>query len=359
MVGISLLTLVPGVVGGSGIYARELTAALARVGRLDYRAFVPTIAPGAAGELPAHVVESYAASWSMPGRIMALGRAALWPAPIRSDLCPGSLAALHYPLTVALPSVPDVPAAVTVLDLQHVLLPEFFSRAERLYRDLVYRRSVERAQVVITISEHVKETIVEHLAIEADRVHAIPLGVDLRRFAGGLANRLPMVVYPANAWPHKNHDRLFEAFRIVTRELPELTLVLTGDGADRLQLPDGVEHRGYVSAEELAALYGSAAALVFPSLYEGFGQPVVEAMASGCPVACSRAGALPEVCGEAARYFDPRDPEAIADALLEVLRLADEFIRRGHERSRLFTWEACARRHDDVYEDLITSGRRP
>jgi glycosyltransferase involved in cell wall biosynthesis len=107
-----------------------------------------------------------------------------------------------------------------------------------------------------------------------------------------------------------------------------------------------------VPRDELVGLYRRAAALVFPSLYEGFGQPPLEAMACGCPVACSDAASLPEVVGAAARLFDPNDPEAIAAAVLEVLAAPDEWSVRGLERARLFSWEATARAHEDVYREL-------
>ena len=99
------------------------------------------------------------------------------------------------------------------------------------------------------------------------------------------------------------------------RERPDLRLVLTGAGHDRLTLPDGAESRGHVTLDELVELYRSAAALVYPSLYEGFGIPCVEAMACGCPVAASDVASIPEVCGDAAVYFDPFDPESIAEGI--------------------------------------------
>ena len=119
--------------------------------------------------------------------------------------------------------------------------------------------------------------------------------------------------------------------------------------------PPGVRLSGRVEPDELARLYRTAAALVFPSLYEGFGQPPLEAMACGCPVACSNAASLPEVCGDAARMFDPTSPEAIAEGVDEVLRAPEEWRRRGLERARQFTWESTARAHDDVRTAL---GRR-
>jgi glycosyltransferase involved in cell wall biosynthesis len=128
--------------------------------------------------------------------------------------------------------------------------------------------------------------------------------------------------------------------------------VLSG-GGDFARAPDGVEARGRVSDEELVRLYRTAAAVVFPSLYEGFGQPPLEAMACGCPVAASTAGALPEIVGDAARLFDPREPEAIAGAVRDVLESPDEWARRGLERAALYSWDVTARATDAVYRELL------
>ncbi|MBA3365502.1 MAG: glycosyltransferase family 4 protein [Actinobacteria bacterium] len=352
MIGISLLTLVPGVVGGSETYARELTRALHRVGSLEYRVFVPSIAPDAAGNLPALTVSSYRASHGMAGRVAAMGLAAALPGRIRRDLRLHELDAMHFPLTVMLPPVDDPPAATTVLDVQHEYFPSFFSRAELAYRRVVYGWTARRSRLVVAISEHVKHTLVERLRLDADRIRVIHLGVDHVRFTPGGGAREPLLVYPANRWPHKNHDRLLRAFALLRAERSELRLVLTGSGHDGMPLPEGVEARGRVSADDLADLYRRASALVFPSLYEGFGQPPLEAMASGCPVAASTAGALPEICGDAARLFDPTAPEEIAAAIADVLDDPGGYVARGLERAALFSWDACAHRHEDLYREL-------
>jgi glycosyltransferase involved in cell wall biosynthesis len=352
VVGISLLTLVPGVVGGSETYARELTRSLARVGELEYRAFVPTIAADAADGLPATTVTAYPARHSMPGRLAAMTRAALAPGAIRGQFQLDTLDAIHFPLTVMLPRVDRPRAAATILDVQHELHSEFFSRAERAYRRLAYGWTLRRSAIVIAISEHVKETLIDRLGAAPERVRAIYLGIDHEWFRPGHEEREPFLLYPANRWPHKNHDRLVEAFGRVRGERPELRLVLTGAGHEGRDLPAGVETRGRVDQDELARLYRTASALVFPSLYEGFGQPPLEAMASGCPVACSTAGSLPEVVGEAARLFDPTSVEAIEEAIRDVLDRPDQLVERGLKRAQRFTWDECARRHDAVYREL-------
>ena len=352
MVGISLLTLVPQLSGGSETYARELVRALARVGQLEYRVFAPSIAPDAVDGMPGTTVTSYRASRSTAGRLYAMALASIRPGPVRRELDPARLDALHFPLTLAIPRRTGVPAATSILDLQHELFPQFFSRPERAYRHIAYRAAVRESRLVIAISEHVKETIVERLGVPSERVRVIHLGLDLERLRPGEGPREPFLLYPANGWPHKNHRRLLEAFGRLRRERPELRLVLTGSGLERLPATDGVEVRGHVPGGELLELYRTASALVFPSLYEGFGLPPLEAMASGCPVASSDAGALPEVLGDAAALFDPTHPEAIAAAVSTVLADPRPFAERGLARAGEFTWDACARKHDDVYEEL-------
>jgi glycosyltransferase involved in cell wall biosynthesis len=347
-VGISLLTLIPGVVGGSETYARELVRALGRVGELQYRVFTPSVVDDIEGE----PIRSYRASRTMTGRVRAMALAAIAPRALRKEMRLADLDAVHFPLTVMLPRVNDPPAVVSLLDIQHVFFPEFFSRAERAYRRVAYGASLRRARTVIAISGHVKETLVERMGVEPDRVAVIHLGLDHDTFRPGNEPREPLLLYPANPWPHKNHPRLFEAFEQLRRRRPELRLVLTGTGLERLSPPPGVISRGRIPRDQLASLYRRASALVFPSLYEGFGQPPLEAMASGLPVASSTAGALPEVCGNAARYFDPRSVDEMVEAVSTVLDDPEPLARRGLERAAGFTWEACARGHDEVYRGL-------
>jgi glycosyltransferase involved in cell wall biosynthesis len=343
-----MLTLVPRISGGSETYARELAGALSRVGRLTYEALVPTIAPDAGADLPTVVATGYRASTTTAGRLRAMTSAAIRPGALRVKLETADV--VHYPLTVPVPPV-SRPTVATILDLQHLDLPELFPRGERLFRRFAYDRAARRADQVIVISEWVRERAIERLELDPERVHAIHLGVDLARFAPEpRVVREPFLLYPARPWPHKNHARLFEAFEAVRGARPELRLVLTGEGNDTARLPTGVEALGSVSRDELVSLYQRAAALVFPSLYEGFGLPPLEAMACGCPVAASSAASLPEVCGDAAVLFDPYEPTSIAAGVDEALAHASELSTAGPARAATFTWDATARAHDRVYE---------
>jgi glycosyltransferase involved in cell wall biosynthesis len=344
VIAIPVLTLVPGVVGGSETYVRELFRALARVGEHEYRALLPPVARDAADGIPSVVAEGYGRG----GRLASMAGAAV---DRRLGQLLGRADVVHYPLTVPVPRV-QARSVVTLHDLQHLDLPTMFSRAERAYRSVAYDRGVRRADRVLVISEFVKRRVVERLHVDPARVSVTPLGVDhdsLRPPADG--ERQPLLLYPARGWPHKNHARLFEAFSLLRRERPELRLVLTGD--DFGGLPDGVESRGRVTRTELVALLQRASVLVFPSLYEGFGLPPLEAMACGCPVACSNVSALPETVGDAARLFDPHEPRAIADAVNDVLADPAPWVARGLERAKRYSWDATARATDAVYAELL------
>jgi glycosyltransferase involved in cell wall biosynthesis len=349
VVGISLLTLVPGSLGGSETYVRELLRGLGRVGDLSYRVLLPPVAADAAEGLPAETAKEYRAARTVSQRLLAMGAAAARPGPLRARLAEAEI--VHYPLTLRIPAVAR-PSVVTLHDLQHLDLPSLFPRSERAFRRVAWHRSVRGATRVIVLSEFVREHAIARLGLDPERLRVVPSGVDHRRFNPSADERLPFLFYPARAWPHKNHRRLFEAFALLRRERPHLRLVLSG-GGDFARAPDGVEARGRVSDEELVRLYRTAAAVVFPSLYEGFGQPPLEAMACGCPVAASTAGALPEIVGDAARLFDPREPEAIAGAVRDVLETPDEWARRGLERAALYSWDVTARATDAVYRELL------
>jgi glycosyltransferase involved in cell wall biosynthesis len=241
------------------------------------------------------------------------------------------------------------PAVTTILDVQHEFLPQFFSRAERAYRRVAYGRSARESRLVVTISRHAADAIVERLGVPSERVRPIHLGIDHDAFRPSDEPREPFLLYPAREWPHKNHELLFAAHRELRRRQPALELVLTSYEGP---VPTGVRSLGRVSRAELVRLYQTASALVFPSLYEGFGQPPLEAMACGCPVACSNVASLPEVVGDAARLFDPTSVEELVDAVEDVLVDPDAWRRRGLLRAAAFSWETTAREHDAVYAEL-------
>jgi glycosyltransferase involved in cell wall biosynthesis len=346
-VGVSLLTLSPGESGGSETYARQLLRALGRVGTNEYTVLVPARARDAAEGLPTVEVKDPPVARRGPLRIAAMALAARRTKAVTSHV--QEFDVLHYPLTVPSPGT-QAPTVVTLHDTQHRDLPEFFGPARKSFRRIAYDRAARGAAAVVVTSEFVRDRAIELLELDPERVHVVPHAIDHSVFTIGDEEPEPIILYPARPWPHKNHMRLFEAFASLRPTRPQLRLVLTGDGLDRLEtLPEGVENLGSVPAEHLASLYRRAACLVYPSLYEGFGLPVLEAMACGCPVAASNAGAIPEVAGDAAVLFDPTNVEAMAAAMLEADTRREELRERGLARAATYTWDESARRHDDVY----------
>ena len=365
-VGFALLTLFPGRVGGSEANVRGLLGEFAaghgpeQVTVLANRHVAAAYGPK--GPVRLHQVRSYRPGDSRLTRSLAMASALALPRLAARDV-PAGLDVVHYPVTVPIPRT-RAPSVVTLLDVQHHDMPAFFGRAEAAFRRRAYDGAARRATVVVTISNFSRDRIVEALGIEPDRVEVVPLGIDHSRFAPeGEATPLDLprrfLLYPANLWPHKNHDRLLEGLALTA----DVQLVLSGQAYGRLDalmakarglgVSQRVRHLGHVPHDALPSLYRAATGLVFPSLYEGFGAPPLEAMASGTPVAVAAVAALPEVAGDAAVTFDPRSPRAIADAM-EQLWTADELratLRsKGLERARTFSWRAAAERHRAIYE---------
>lgn len=270
----------------------------------------------------------------------------------------------------------DLRLCVTFLDLQDRFYPEFFTDAELARRRLHYEFYRNRADGFLAISEFTKATMVERLGIAAERIAVtplapmdgehIPVGPAAEAWAAGFGRYL---LYPARAWRHKNHEFLL---RVLARRRAELArarvrLLLVGPSnasetsrLGQLVRAHGVsglvEILGFQSDERLLALLRRAEWLVFPSLFEGFGMPVLDAMAAGCPVLCSRAGALPEIAGDAAVYFDPRDEESLLEVLDGVLggTLDREApIRRGRANVRRFTWARTLQATVEQYRALL------
>jgi glycosyltransferase involved in cell wall biosynthesis len=283
------------------------------------------------------------------------------------------------PFTNREPRVCPVPCVITVFDLQHEYLPELFDPVELRHRKRFYPESCTTADHVIAISEFTRQGVIERYGVEPSRVTTIPLAAgsdfdwraaDARvaEVRGRYALPTRYVFYPANTWHHKNHGRLIEALARYRRETGEtLALVLTGVGregeaklaeaVERAGLRDSVRVLGFVPRADLPALYAGAACLVFASLFEGFGIPLAEAMLVGCPITASNTTSIPEVVGDAAVLFDPREPADIARAIAAVVRdpaAAAELVRRGRARVERFSVSRTA----DLTLDLLDRVRR-
>ena len=234
-------------------------------------------------------------------------------------------------------------------------------------------RGIKRASHIIAVSQTTRKDMITHLKIPDDRISVIYNGLDhslFKPYKVRLFNR-PYILYVGSERPRKNLGRLFEAFAVIRKEFPELLLVKVGVAGrtreyrqetmrklDSLRIDQAVIFVEYVSELDLAYYYSSAALLAYPSLYEGFGFPPLEAMACGCPVVTSDTSSLPEVVGEAGIMFNPYDTDSLVEAMRKVLtdsELRDDMVRKGLEQAKKFSWEKAAKETQEVY-NKVTSG---
>ena len=267
------------------------------------------------------------------------------------------------------------PSVVTIHDVGYLHFPESHPATARRMLHATTRWSTRTAQQVIAISEATRRDLVGHYAVPEERIQVIYHGVDhLMRPASpnsvaDLKHRLGLpdayVLFVGTIQPRKNLGRLAEAMSaIMDAELPHRLVIAGRRGwlasevetqIAQSRIAERVQFLGYVAAADLPALYSGAGAFCFPSLYEGFGLPVLEAMACGVPVVAANTSAIPEVAGDAALLVEPIDPAAIGSALRRVLTdvaLRRELIARGQERAKRFTWERSAQATIDLLRSV-------
>ena len=272
--------------------------------------------------------------------------------------------------------IPARRTVTTLHDLVFMLHPEYQPKERMEHFRRRFERRISRSSRIITDSVYVREQAATLLQLPAVPVTPIHLGVEhdvfrlidrqhLADFSSKLPSREPFILYVGTIEPRKNLPRLLQAYLDLPAYLKKAyTLVLVGFEGWRNREFDAlvkqVGHRviylGYRSAEELACLYNLASVFVFPSLYEGFGLPPLEAMACGCPVVVSNVAALPEVCGDAAYYVDPNDTQSIAEGIAKVLTdgsLRQDLVERGLRRASAFTWEKTARETLQVFDQVL------
>jgi len=262
-------------------------------------------------------------------------------------------------------SPPGSRVVVTVYDMIHELYPESFSASDRI---IEYKRiAVERADHIICISYNTRNDLIRFLGVPQDKISVVHLGFGLahKDFAKLPDQTRPFLLYVGLRGGYKNFEGLLSAYASCSELRDNFDLVVFGGGVlkpfefemmQRLDVP--LEQVRHVAGDDgvLASLYKQAAVFVYPSLYEGFGIPPLEAMSFDCPVACSNSSSIPEVVADAAIQFNPSDNDAIVDALVKVLSssaLRTNLIHRGRDRVKLFSWFKCAMETLEVYKALL------
>ncbi len=270
-----------------------------------------------------------------------------------------------------------MPMVITLHDLQHMHYPQFFHPAELDRRNAFYSAACQVAQVIATDAKWGKQDLIASCRVPPEKIFSITMAPPTDVYAPITPSILQDVrarfslpenfmLFPANTWEHKNHLGLLKAMaQVRARDQLSLDLVCTGrkDSWGRvidrhireLGLDRQIRFLGYVSSSELRALYHLAQFVIYPSLFEGGGLPVLEAFREDAPIACSNVTALPEYAGDAALLFDPLDVDSIANALCRMSTdpvLRQDLRRRGRERARLFTWERTAKTYRALYRKI-------
>ncbi len=363
-VGINALYLIPGGVGGTEIYLRELLAAMAELDadsdtKNDYFVFTNM-------ETGADLVPRHANFHWKPQAIHARRR----PARILWEQMVLPIEASRYRLDVMFnpgftaPILAPCPCVTVFHDLQYKRHPEYFRWFDLPFWRLLLWASAHRSRTLITPSEATREDLFRYYPFTRGQVTVIPHGVDQVFFALNRSNIEPYVLCVSTLHPHKNLERLIRAYARKQRDFKLVIAGMRGFHSAVLEAliaelgcgekhgsqasrssQDSVRLTGWIPRDELMRLYAGARAFIYPSMFEGFGMPVLEAMAAGIPVACSDIPPLREVAGDAVLLFDPSDDDAVAAALDRIA--LEETLRRklsqaGPVRARGFTWERAA-----------------
>jgi glycosyltransferase involved in cell wall biosynthesis len=357
-VAINLLWMVPGVVGGSETYLARLLSGLAeRSTQFDYTLFALPQFADAHPDLAKTFKMAYAPVSGQWKSFRVAGENSWLLAQCRIR----HIDLVHH-AGGTIPLIRSPRPILTIHDLQYLDYPEYLRRTKLTYLRTMVPRSAESARLIMTPSEYTRRTVIERLNIDPSIVLVVPHGISPHEGSkpvDDVRNKYdleqPFFVYPAITYAHKNHLMLVDAFARLLKTHPESMLVLTGakgsmetriaEEVRKLGIEKNVRRLGYVPSRDLDALYHDATALTFPSRFEGFGAPVLEAMSRTCPVIAADATAIPEVVRDAGILVSPDNPDEWCQAMTQMLEddeSRDHLAKAGLERSREFTWDRSA-----------------
>jgi len=351
-IGINALYLIPGGVGGTEIYLRSLLTALAEIDHHNHY-FVFTNRETAADLVPVQANFTH-----VPQAVRAVNRPfrILWEQTVLPlAVVRRRLDVLFNPGFTA-PILCSCPQVTVFHDLQHKRHPEYFRWFDLPFWNFFLFWSITVSRQIIAVSGATAEDLRYWYRLPPDKIRTVPSGVDPRFFELAAGRRAePFLLAVSTLHPHKNLDGLMLAFAVFRKRHPEYRLVVSGIHGffsaelhalrDRLDLADSVDFPGWIPREELHDLYTRAAAFLYPSLFEGFGLPILEALAAGVPTGCSQVEPMDSLAGDAALKFDPRDHLAIAEVMHRLV--TDDEIRRrlaaaGPRRAAEFSWRTTA-----------------
>ncbi|MCB9451767.1 MAG: glycosyltransferase family 4 protein [Anaerolineaceae bacterium] len=362
--------------GGIGRYVRELTAALSQFDQVtDYGLFVSGASPAQLPPLPG---KNFA--WK-PTRLNPTWLARIWQRarlPVPVEVFTGRTQLYHATDFVLPPTLPGTKTLLTVHDLSFIRVPEAASPGLRAYLEMVVPRSTRRTDHILADSEATRQDLIELYNLPPEKITVLLSGVDacfqpvvdsgvlMTTRSHYNIGECPYILSVGTVQPRKNYTRLVQALANLRQTGLDVGLVIVG-GRGWLEdtiyktiqetgMDEFVRFTGFAEENDLPALYSGAVCCALPSLYEGFGIPVLEAMACGTPVVTSNISSLPEVAGDAGLLVNPYDVEELTEALRRLIEdsaLRNDLIQRGFAQAKRFTWAESARHLHDIYQGML------
>lgn len=369
-IGIIALSLLPEQMGGIETYLRDLLSGIDQSASTDeYILFIPKLYKNTFPEYKKIDIVGIDLHGFKPRLIQKISDQTVFKQAAKT-INKYKLDVAHYPLQIILPAVEAKKTIISIMDIQQEYYPEYFSKEDLAIRRAEYKSSCDVADHIISISDFTKQSLEEKFKIDSSKITTIHLAVQQNTGKQKMPGyNLPkkFLFYPAASWPHKNHIKLLEAFREFHIQQPSTGLVLTGIKKQKDSdidmyinkngLSNTVYNLGYVSREEMNYLFSNATALVFPSKFEGFGIPIIEAMSVGTPVIAANSTSIPEITEGAALLFDPDSKDDIISAMKKITsdsKIRKELVKKGKKQAKRFNVSTMTNNTICVYKEVLS-----